>query len=127
MNAPDTASGRQSRGHAELPHAVPAFGVFDKMAADDRWSGFGYLGERRNVLASIRAGERPAGELEALADIDERVLAHAERMGLDYEGLFAWANSKHGRWLADVTLGGSGPVSERWDEAVRHGLAPGAS
>lgn len=70
--------------------------TLDAMANDDRWLGFGYLGERRNA-----AEETP----ETVALVDAHVLEVANAAGLTYEELFTWANSKDGRWFGDMTFG----------------------
>jgi hypothetical protein len=75
----------------------------DRMASDDRWLGFGYIGGRRNELESTDP-EAPARP-EAVIAADALVIEMANAAGLDYDGLFAWANSKDGRWFADCALG----------------------
>lgn len=75
----------------------------DRMTNDDRWQGFGYLGERRNRLESTDP-EAPATP-ETVAIVDEHVLEVANTAGLTYDDLFAWANSKDGRWFGDCTFG----------------------
>jgi hypothetical protein len=37
--------------------------------------------------------------------LDRAVVAVANDLGLDYEVLFHWSNSKYGRWLADGIIG----------------------
>lgn len=75
----------------------------DRMSEDDRWLGFGYLGERRNQrFAAIEATGR--AQLEAMtlvSRMDADVVEEANLEGLSYDELFAWANSKDGRWFAD--------------------------
>ena len=75
----------------------------DRMASDDRWLGFGYLGERRNAAAMIDSGEAtfPDTARAELARMDADVLEEANTEGLTYDELFTWANSKDGRWFAD--------------------------
>jgi hypothetical protein len=72
-------------------------GIFEQMMTDDRWLGFGYLGERRNQLA--------IGHADAVAAADAVVIATANRKQLSDEQLFEWANSKNGRWFADCYFG----------------------
>lgn len=71
----------------------------DEMTRDDRWLGYGYLGERRNLLAGgdPEAPARP----ELVAEMDTAVLEAATTRGLTRDELFHWANSKDGRWYAD--------------------------
>ena len=78
------------------PHTTA---TLDRMELDDRWLGFGYLGERRNALTSTDPGA-PA-DPERVARMDADVLEEANIEGLTYDQLFAWANSKDGRWFAD--------------------------
>lgn len=75
----------------------------DRMETDDRWLGFGYLGERRNFRQAIDSGEVgfPDTAAAELARMDADVLEEARIEGLSYDELFAWANSKDGRWFAD--------------------------
>lgn len=87
--------------------------IFDQMTTDDRWSGFGYLGGRAIALNSTDP-EAPA-QPELVAEVDAWLLG----FGLDYEALFAWANSKKGRHFADVVFGG-GTINH----AVAYGLCP---
>lgn len=75
--------------------------TFDRLTRDDRWQGFGYLGGRQH--------EDP----ELVADADARILALTE--GWTEAELFAWANSKWGRWFADSAFGGYG-----LDEATQY-------
>lgn len=76
----------------------------DHMESDDRWEGFGYLGERRN--------QRLAGRGTEAADI--KALRAANAAGLDYQGLFAWANSKDGRWYGDCMFGANERHAEKY-------------
>jgi hypothetical protein len=80
---------------------------------DERWLGWGYLGERSRV------GDPVAVQVEA---IDQRVIDFANEAGWDYEQLFAWCNSKLGRWFGDVMFGSTKRFDVRFDEAVRSGL-----
>jgi hypothetical protein len=70
--------------------------IFLVLADDARFLGFGYIGGRDDLTAETRA------------DADSVVLAHAEAAGWTVEDLFAWANSKAGRWFADVAADGAG-------------------
>lgn len=105
-----------------LPTPVPttpaATDTFDRMANDDRWLGFGYLGGRRNALDGTDA-EAPA-QPERVAEVDAWLIDRASTLGLDYDALFAWANSRDGRHFADVVFGG-----DTIERAFGWGLAPG--
>lgn len=63
---------------------------------DARFLGWGYLGARANEDAA------------QVTEADAFVLARAAERGWDAEDLFAWSNSKDGRWFADWFFG-SGP------------------
>lgn len=89
----------------------------DRMTDDDNWLGFGYIGGRRTALTSDDP-EAPA-QPERIAEVDAWLIARANRLGLDYDGLFAWANSKNGRWFGDVVFGG-----DTIERAEGWGLAP---
>lgn len=71
--------------------------IFDQMMTDDRWLGFGYLGERRSQLAT--------GRIDSVAEADALILTRARERGLTYEQIFTWANSKNGRWFGDCYFG----------------------
>lgn len=59
---------------------------------DERHLGWGY------------ACTRDLGE-SVVARLDRNVVHVANELGLDYERLFHWANSKYGRWLTDGLWG----------------------
>ena len=84
----------------------------DRMEHDPRWLGFGYLGGRSNAPDADRAL------------VDAEVLRIANDRSMDYEGLFAWANSKTGRWFADTTFGNSGNLGSAFADAERWNLTP---
>lgn len=75
----------------------------DRMTEHEDWHGFGYIGERTR-------SDAPATKIAA-ADMD--VLDAANQLGMTYEQLFEWANSKNGRWYADCAFG-SGRHSARY-------------
>jgi len=79
--------------------------TFDELAKDDRWLGFGYLGERQNQLADNRKDPLDADALALQSAIDE---------GLTYDELFEWANSKFGRWYGDCMFGSDGTHAEKY-------------
>lgn len=56
---------------------------------DERYLGWGYLNGRNDLSPSIRSAA------------DGTVLDYANRNGWNYEALFAWMNSRPGRWFAD--------------------------
>ncbi len=67
--------------------------TFDRMTTDDRWLGFGYIGGRQYAEpAEVEMADTFI--LDMTADWTD-------------EELFAWANSKDGRWFADVLFGGN--------------------
>lgn len=103
---------------------------FERMMRDDRWLGFGYLGERRNFIAGLTESGVPANvAADALHDVDELVHSEAAAKLLTYDQLFAWANAKVGRWFADLFLGAPVPVpswTELLNQAERHDLLPRA-
>lgn len=94
---------------------MTATNIFDRMAADDRFEGFGYLGGRMAALDGTDP-EAPA-QPERVAEVDAYLLA----LDLEDEALFAWANSKAGRHFADVVFGG-----DTLDRALGWGLGPAA-
>lgn len=65
----------------------------ERTLLDDRHLGFGYASSL-HLPHALRAR------------LDASVVAVANELGLDYEQLFAWSNSKYGRWLT-----GHGPAS----------------
>ena len=70
---------------------------FDRMTEDERWLGWGYLGERSRC-------EDPA----KVAEVDAYVMHQIK--GWTDEERFHWANSKNGRWAADGLFGGVEPA-----------------
>ena len=91
-----------------------------KAADDERWLGWGYLGERSHMLNSTDP-EAPANPLLVEAT-DQRVVDLANERGWTYEDLFNWCNSKLGRHFADTVFGGRGRFDQRIDDAVRFHL-----
>lgn len=67
---------------------------------DERHLGWGYA-----CCATQLAGDK-------LERLDRAIVAVANELGLGYEELFAWSNSKHGRWLADNVYGCSEPPTQ---------------
>lgn len=76
---------------------------------DERWLGWGYLGERR------RSGATP----ERIAEVDAAVLDYANAADWDYEDLFRWANGRLGRWFGDMAFGSRASVADVVAEALR--------
>jgi hypothetical protein len=74
--------------------------TFDRMTGDNRWLGFGYLGERDHMLNST--------------DPDQRILEVTADWTADE--LFHWANSKDGRWFADMVFG----CDDTFEHAARY-------
>jgi hypothetical protein len=92
----------------------------DRAANDDRWLGFGYLGERVNVRTSTDP-EAPANPVLVEAT-DQRVIDHANAQGWTYEDLFSWANSTSGRHFGDAMFGSDERFDARFNRAVGWGL-----
>lgn len=65
------------------------------------WGGFGYLGERERAM-------RTAEGRELAAAADAWVLFVAGSEGWTAGELFAWLDSKPGRWYGDAAFGGHG-------------------
>lgn len=65
----------------------------ERTLADDRHLGFGYACTLDIASSSKRVS------------LDRAIVAVANELGLDYEQLFDWSNSKYGRWLADAVVG----------------------
>lgn len=78
---------------------------FDRFANRADCLGYCYIGERANALYYAASGEWPADTTEQVAATDAKILEIAAARGWDEERLFAWANSKAGRWFADTALG----------------------
>jgi hypothetical protein len=72
----------------------------------DAFEGFGYLGERGTAM-------RTAAGRERAALVDAAVLVRANELGWTTDQLFAWANSRDGRWFGDAVFGADvfGPVA----------------
>jgi hypothetical protein len=79
--------------------------LFDVLAERDEWLGYGYLGERQNVLEAAATGGLPAALTDRVAAADAFLIEHAARLGWSTDRLFEWANSKAGRWFADDVFG----------------------
>jgi len=65
---------------------------------DDRWGGWGYLGERQRSMVTAR-GRKQAEHADA------RVLLYANEQGWTPEDLFQWTNSTYGRHFGDAFFG----------------------
>lgn len=66
---------------------------WQKLNTDDRWCGWGYIGGRASL------------DSEGLTVADAVVEHYVTLFDWDYETLFLWANSKAGRWFADLASG----------------------
>jgi hypothetical protein len=86
--------------------------TFDRMTGDNRWLGFGYLGERDHMLNSTDP-DSPA-QPELVATTDQRILEVTADWTADE--LFHWANSKDGRWFADMVFG----CDDTFEHAARY-------
>jgi hypothetical protein len=80
---------------AEILAGIPLWfqdgnACWDRMAQDERYLGWGYINGRHDL--------NPVKQQVA----DDVILQFAEDAGWDDEALFAWANSKLGRWFADL-------------------------
>lgn len=97
----------------------PTYTDFNEMMKDERWLGFGYLGERAHALDGTDPGSPAQPEL--VARIDELILDATRDW--TYDELFRWANSKDGRHFGDATFGASFITAEqRFTQAQRWGL-----
>lgn len=92
--------------------------IFEAFAQRDEHLGYGYIGERRMALESVEDGEASERLGMQVRVADEAVLAFADDAGWSDEELFAWANSKDGRFYADVMFGDSGVGA--WHRAQRY-------
>lgn len=70
------------------PNGTLTVADLERTLTDDRHLGWGYAGIRNLDTATVTRTH-------------EAVIAVANELGLDYERLFIWSNSKQGRWLAD--------------------------
>jgi hypothetical protein len=92
-----------------------------KAQDDVRWDGFGYLGGRIHALDNSDP-EAPA-QPERVAATDVAVIAWANTQGWDFESLFTWANSRNGRYFADVMFGGGdAALDDDFQKAIAWGL-----
>lgn len=64
---------------------------------DLAWDGYGYLGERKYRWADVAAA-------------DAALLEAANALGWDRDQLFAFTNSRDGRWFADEAMHGGSPA-----------------
>lgn len=105
-------SAQRLRACVERPES-PALRVEDleRALADERHLGWGYAG--RGYLAKATADR-----------LDRAVVTAANELGLDYETLFHWTNSKNGRWLADAACDQNRPTSAEIRDLARTYLNP---
>lgn len=91
----------------------------DAFEQHDEWLGFGFIGERSRARETVAAGDSDYRmSVDSLAEIDTIVLRLASERGWSVERLFAWANSRDGRFAGDE-LFGSYHVTDRSVEFVR--------
>lgn len=88
---------------AEAAPAPLTTADIERMHDHENWHGFGYLGERSYQ-----------DDAEKVAVADAKALDAANRLGLTYEQLFDWANSKVGRWFGDCMFGSNGRHAEKY-------------
>ena len=75
----------------------------EDMKHDGRWNGYGYMGEREQLIAVYGA--------DVVAVADEYIVAIALQRGYAYDTLFDFLNSNIARWVApymvsnDITRG----------------------
>lgn len=69
----------------------------DAAAADERFLGFGYIGERTTAK----------GEGQSTRNSDRLLLAIVNELGWDRETFFRFLNSKAGRWFGELSLFGA--------------------
>ncbi len=96
---------------------------FEDMTTDERWLGWGYLGERKRFLDetdpdTLAGSMTPADRVAYIAKLDAQVLTYAAGQRWSAEKLFRWANSRTGRHFADWMFGSS----YSFDHAVKVGL-----
>jgi hypothetical protein len=95
----------------------------EAMYNNENWLGFGYLGERRNLLTTDDSEAAPLRERQLLVEAtDQRLLDHANDNGWTCDELFTWANSKLGRWFGDAMFGSTDRIDRNFDRAIRQGL-----
>lgn len=103
---------------------MKTFNIFDEFTNRPDWDGHGYLGARNIQLEQARNLKGTKEEykilnlLSNLATSDLVVLSHAVRNGWSDAQLFAWCNSKLGRWWGDEAFG----RDMDYDMAILHGL-----
>lgn len=86
----------------------------NRMTTNEDWEGFGYIGERENQFTGMHSGERDADTTAIIHQADLMLLESANRQGMTEDQLFAWANSKHGRWYGDCWFGANGQHAEKY-------------
>ena len=80
-----------------------------KMTQDERWGGFGYIGEKQGILNSLTEMHFTKENQESLIketihymnQVDNTILEYANENNWTYEKLFSWVNSKSGRHFAN--------------------------
>ena len=81
---------------------------------DERWLGWGYLGERRRFIEDNGP--------DAAKRADAAVIAGAMARGWGYDRLFDFLNSKPGRWFGDMAFGSDCDVYAAADKCMSYPL-----
>lgn len=85
---------------------------FRKITQDERWGGFGYIGQKQSILNSLtemhftkeNQESRINQMIHLMNSVDNLILEFVNENSWTYEKLFAWVNSKMGRHFADEML-----------------------
>lgn len=103
---------------APVAVAEDASVLMDRLARDERWLGYGYLGTR------LEAADRGTWSYapHAIAVRDELVVAEAARRGWSAEDLLGWANSRDGRYAGDILFGSAQTAAAGFAAVLRAGL-----
>lgn len=109
---PEAEAREWAEDEVEAHDATSTLSVEDlhRTLEDERHLGFGYA--CCDVVTGSRAGR-----------LDSAIVYVANELGLSYEDLFHWSNSKYGRWLADGVYGRDESPTRA---TVRHYLNPEA-
>lgn len=94
----------------------------EDMKQNEEWGGYGCLGERDNVRDSVKSGERPAEDLQKVAETDAKIVEYANARGVSEAQLFDWLNSRNGRHFADQMFGWPGTTEQKRATAGKHHL-----
>lgn len=100
-----------------MPFAPDTFASY---ASRSEWLGWGYIGERRAALEMIESRELAGLYRDRVIRADRMALQYAADAGWTDADLFEWANSKAGRWFAELAFAGA------FDSAARYLRRPQA-